>query len=353
MDISTVMGGVATLSWLAVIAVVVVVIARAARGQGTKGAVTWVLVVILVAMLLTTVSAGIVYIQPEERGVVLSAFAEKGYREEALQPGLRWVIPFAEQVVRYSIAKDTYTMSIAHLEGQIPGDDSVAARTRDGQEIFVDASVIYSVDPDQVIDVHIAWQKRYADGLIRPVSRGIIRAAVSQFDVDEVNSTKRFEFVTQIETELFQALQENGLLMDEFVLRNITFSEEYAAIIEQKQIEEQRILQEENIVEQRIQQAEQARQTADGLADARVIEATGEADAIVITAEAQAEARVIQATAEAQALQLIADVLRDNPDLLTFEYIDKLAPGIQVMLVPSDNPYLLPLPALESGGSAE
>ena len=31
---------------------------------------------------------------------------------------------------------------------------------------------------------------------------------------------------------------------------------------------------------------------------------------------------------------------------MTFRYIDKLAPGIRVMLVPNDNPYLLPLPDL-------
>ena len=35
-----------------------------------------------------------------------------------------------------------------------------------------------------------------------------------------------------------------------------------------------------------------------------------------------------------------------NPQLLNYRYIEKLAPGIQVMLVPNDNPYILPLPEL-------
>ena len=60
----------------------------------------------------------------------------------------------------------------------------------------------------------------------------------------------------------------------------------------------------------------------------------------------RAEARLIEAKAEKDALELIASALRDNPDLLTFEYIQKLSPGIQVMLVPSENPFLLPLPSL-------
>ena len=89
-------------------------------------------------------------------------------------------------------------------------------------------------------------------------------------------------------------------------------------------------------MQQREQEAEQARRVAEGQADAAVIEAQGRADA-----------RIIEAEAEQEALLLIAEALRDNPDLITFEYIQKLSPGIQVMLVPSDNPYLLPLPSLD------
>jgi regulator of protease activity HflC (stomatin/prohibitin superfamily) len=105
--------------------------------------------------------------------------------------------------------------------------------------------------------------------------------------------------------------------------------------VEQKQIAEQLALQAVFVVQQRQQEAEQARQVAQG-----------QADAAVIAAQGRAEARVIEARAEAEALNLIADALRDNPAVITFEYIQKLAPGIQVMLVPSDNPFLLPLPSL-------
>jgi hypothetical protein len=66
----------------------------------------------------------------------------------------------------------------------------------------------------------------------------------------------------------------------------------------------------------------------------------------VINAKGSAESRLIQADAEAKALELIAQALQDNPDLLQYTYISKLSPGIQVMLVPSNAPYLLPLPTL-------
>jgi len=135
--------------------------------------------------------------------------------------------------------------------------------------------------------------------------------------------------------------------MDDFILRNITFSQEYAASVEQKQVAEQNARQAAFVVQQREQEAEQARKVASGQADASVIQSKGDAEAIVIQARANAEARVIQAEAEANALEKIAEALNNNPDLLTYQYINKLSPGISVMLVPSGSPYLLPLPDME------
>jgi regulator of protease activity HflC (stomatin/prohibitin superfamily) len=185
--------------------------------------------------------------------------------------------------------------------------------------------------------VHIAWQNRYTDELIRPLARGIIRDVISQFGVEQVVTSQRDEMVKQIREALTNKLAENGLTLLDFLLRNITFSPEYSASIEQKQIAEQQAQQAKLVVESKRQEAEQARQTAQGAADAAVIRAKGDADA-----------RILQAQAEAKALELIAAALKENQELLTYQYISKLAPGIQVMLVPNDTPYLLPLPNMGS-----
>ena len=336
MNIASVLQGFSALLWLVVLVLIGLAVMRASRRLKVGVLSTAIIATVILALLTTTVSAGLVFVQPDERGVVISALAPNGYREQALQPGLRWIIPYFESVVRYPISKQTYTMSIAPLEGMVQGDDSVAARTADGQEIFLDASVIYAIDPQHVVEVHIAWQNRYTNELVRPLTRGVIRDAVSQYGVQAVYSTKRNELTQNIVEQLRKKLADNGLLLTDFVLRNITFSPEYAASVEQKQIAEQQAQQARFVVEQRKQEAEQARQQAQGQADAVVIRAKGDADA-----------RLIQAEAEAKALELIAAALEDKPDLLTYQYITKLAPGIQVMLVPNNAPYLLPLPTLQ------
>jgi len=333
MQITILVSALAAFSWLVVVGFLALAVLRARQGKKARGAVTGIIAGVIAGIVLSTISAGLVFIQPQERGVVISAIAPDGYRKDIMQPGLRWLIPYAENVKTYSISKETYTMSIAQLEGEIQGDDSIAARTADGQEVYIDASIIFSLNPAEVLNVHIVWQDRYVEGLVRPTVRGVIRDAVSQFRVNEVYSTRRDELKQQMEDEMRAAMEENGLILSDFVLRNITFTPEYAASIEQKQIAEQLAQQAEYIVEQRRQEAEQARQVAEGTKDAAILAAEGRAESVVI-----------EAKAEAEALQLIAEVLSANPQLLNYRYIEKLAPGIQVMLVPNDNPYLLPLP---------
>lgn len=337
MDVASIVRIMATMAWLLFFALIAVAVVRASRNRPVKGLTTAIIVLGVSALLLSIAGAGLVFVRPEDRGVVISAISPQGYRQVALEPGLHWIIPFFESVITYPISQQTYTMSIAPNEGSIIGDDSITARTADGQEIFVDASVIFSLDPQKVVGVHIAWQDRYSIDLVRPLARGVIREVVSQYGVEEVVSTQRTEMSNQINDRMRQELVENGLLMSNFILRNITFSPEYAASVEQKQIAEQQAQQARLVVEQRRQEAEQARQQAQGVADSVVIRAKGDA-----------ESRLIQAEAESRALEFIASVLQNNPDLLTYQYITKLSPNIQAMLLPNNQPFLFPLPTMEA-----
>jgi len=333
MNIVDVIRSLAGFAWLAAIGLGVFAIARTSRNQGTKGLRPIVVVLLVVALLLTTAGAGLVFLQANEYGVVISAFQPNGYRTEALGPGLHWILPFVESVQKYSIARQTYTMSSTSSEGTVQGDDSIQARTKDGQQIFIDASVIYAADPTQLIQLHITWQNRYEENVVRPVARAAIRNAVSQFGVEELVSTKRGELEQAIRTEIETKLKANNIIMSDFLMRNIRFSDEYAAAVEQKQVAEQQAQQAKFVVESKKQEAEQARQIAQG-----------QADAAVISAQGAAEAQIIQAEAQAQANDLIGQSLQQNPEILQYQYILKLAPGVQTIFIPSGNQFILPLP---------
>lgn len=333
MNIAEFIKALAGFSWMAVIGLGALAIARASRKQGTKGITSLALGVLVLAIVLTVAGAGLVFIEPTHAGVVITVLGEGGMRPEPLLPGLHWIVPFVERVELYPTTTQTFTMARTASEGETQGLITVEARTSDGQRIFVDSSVIYRIEPSAVIQIHKTWQGRYQDDLILPQARGIIRDAVSQYRVEEVLSTKRFEMTSLISNQLQQVMSENGLTLVDFVLRDITFTEEYAQSIEQKQIAEQQALQAKFVVEQKKQEAEQARQVAQGQADAAVIAAKG-----------AAEARLIQAEAEAKANELIGQSLQNNPQILQYQYILKLAPGVQTIFIPSGNQFILPLP---------
>lgn len=333
MNIAEFIKALAGFAWVAVIGLGVLAITRASRNQNAKGITSLVIGMIILAVVLTLVGAGLVFIEPTEAGVVITILGSGGLRPEPLIPGLHWIVPFIERVELYPTTTQTFTMARTASEGETQGLITVEARTSDGQRIFVDSSVIYKIEPTAVIEIHKTWQRRYQDDLILPQARGIIRDAVSQYRVDEVLSTKRFDMTNTVTAQLRDIMAENGLTLVDFVLRDITFTEEYAQSIEQKQIAEQQALQAAFVVESKKQEAEQARQIAQGQADAAVIAAKGAAEAQIIQAEAQAEAN-----------ELIGQSLQENPEILQYQYILKLSPGVQTIFIPSGNQFILPLP---------
>ncbi len=285
-----------------------------AKGMQTKVRTGGVIALVVAGLALNMVATGLVTIAQNERGLVKNSFT--GVRLPTLEPGVHFVVPFVESVKRYSVGQETYTMSKTASEGEIKGDDSVTARTSDGQEVFIDASVTYRIDPAQLISLFERFgfaDDNWKEVLVRPQTRSIIYNRAASYKVEEVYSTKREVLQKQIEDELRTVLAKNGLTLESLLLRNVTFNAEYAKSIEEKQVAQQNAERARFLVEQERQEAERVRVAAQGRADAAVTSAKGEA-----------ESQVIRAKAEAESLSLIAAQLRNNPNLLTFRYIEKL-----------------------------
>jgi regulator of protease activity HflC (stomatin/prohibitin superfamily) len=323
--------------WATFFTYVIVYVALNARRRGLRPALRdlvtlrWLLIFLIVLLVVTYINLAAVFIEPQEVGVVVSVSSPQGYQDRPKRSGLHWISPFFDQLYRYPIYWQTYTMAADPVEGARTGDDSIRARTSDGQHVSLDTSLIFQIDPEQAVRVHIDWQGRYIEDFARPVTRGVVRTYVSQYTADEVNSSRRLALESDINLALSDQFAQMGFVLDRFILRNIAFSPEYADAVERKQIAEQGVVESEY-------KAQQVRALAQG-----------EADAVVITAEADAEAIRLRAQAESTALDLIKQALGQDQSLLTYRYIDKLSPSIRTMLVPNNMPYLLPLPQLDAG----
>ena len=161
----------------------------------------------------------------------------------------------------------------------------------------------------------------------------------ARYKVEDVYGVKRTELQQVINDQLAAEFTKQGLILEAFQLRNITFSPEYAQSIEQKQIAQQQSEQAKLLVQKSQQEADQLR--------AKV---KGEADAVVLRATGDSQAAVTRAQGDAEALKLIADALKTNPDLLTYTYIQKLAPNVGLIMLPAggNNPFILNLNDLQN-----
>lgn len=275
-----------------------------------------------VSFFLIVVGASLVSAAPNERMVVFNRVS--GNLGDPKGPGLHFINPLTTSYKIYDLSRQTYTMSAVTYEGDLPTDDAVPARTSDGQEVFIDLTIIYNINPDGVNDLHQKWPNdRYRTELIRPLMRSVVRDVVSEFPVESVYQ-ERATIDSRITETIESALSGEGLMLVDILVRNVTFTDEYAQAIENAQVAEVRIREEEFRIQEVENQAKQVEARAEGVANARVIEAEG----------------------EAKALQLIADVIEDNPDLLQYQYIVNLSDNVQIIALPADSPYIFDFPSL-------
>ncbi len=321
----------AMVGWgLAVLGVIMTAMAISRSNAPRKLAFGLIIAGVLSGSLLTIVNAGLIEVQPNEVSVVFRRLGgdADSLLDQPLGPGLHWVIPFIDAPTIYSTSRQTVDMLAA---SNIPGRSAVVALTRDGQQVSIDATVIFAIDPARVNEVHKRWQQGYVDGLVVPAVREEIRNAIAGMSVEEVYQN-RGSLPDQIEETLRPRLEDEGFLLIDVILRNITFSQEFVAAIEAKQVAEQEAERARN-------EAERARISAQGVADAARIQAEGEAQATLIRAEAEAEA-----------LRMINEVLQENPQLILYRYVDLLADNVRLIILPADSPFLFDLQSLESFG---
>jgi len=277
--------------WLMVIGGGAIAIMSASQNRPARPGIMLALAGLVIGVLFFIASSGLIVIGPTEVAVVFQSVGgdpnNNGLWSTPLGPGVHIIAPIVNEVYPYSTEVRTYTMSKTSNEGSVGGDDSVAVRTSDGQQVYIDVSVLYAVDPAKANFVHLKYRNRYEDDFVRPTVRAAVRDVISGYKVEDLYGNKRSEIESQIQDFVKAQFPENGLVLKSLLLRNITFSEEFIKAVEQKQVAQQ--------------QAEQAKQEADRN---RTL-AQGLADAAVTAAQGQANATVAQAKGDAQAIQLL------------------------------------------------
>lgn len=250
----------------------------------------------LVLLLVLLVSS--VRVVPVGHALVIFNTVTKSFR---LAPqGVTVVWPVISQTQMYDLRRIEYTMSKATGEGRrAEVDDSLWSPTQEGLQVGIDITVWHHLDPQRLTDIHQKIGPSYEDKIIRPAVRSIIRMVISEYGVMEVYSAKRAIIQDEINVKLKQLVEKDGFVIDEVVLRDVRFTDEFTKAIEAKQIAQQSAEQMKYVLEKE---------------------------------QREAERKVIEATGRAKAIETINEALRQNPNYIRYLYVDKLSDKISVIV---------------------
>lgn len=227
-----------------------------------------------------------------------------GLRPTPLAEGLHILLPVIESPISYDIRTQTYTMASQRTEGIIQADDALKVLSADGQEISLDVSVRFRLNPDQVSHLHQTIGPNYLDKVIRPEVRTVMRNELALHRAIAVFSDEREQIQGNVEAQLTEVFNENDLILQNVLLRNVRFSEQFQTAIEQKQIAEQ----------------EKERERF-----------------LVAKAELEKQRVVILAEGEAKSIELQGQVLKEHPEVIQLDYVRKLAPGTRAIISDPDS----------------
>ncbi|MDP4008123.1 MAG: prohibitin family protein [Candidatus Peregrinibacteria bacterium] len=236
---------------------------------------------------------------------VMFDYTRGGVLENERGEGIQFKIPIIQKATIFNVRTQEYTMSIAAGEGYKYENDAIEARSKDGQVVFIDGTALFHIAKD---DASIIYQTLGTEidvitKVVRPKARETVREVVGRFNSLDLVSEKRSEISDLINDELKASFAVDNVTMEEFIIRNVSFSEEFAAVIEQKEIARQNILT-----------AEYRKQEAEALKAKKIIEAE----------------------ADAESIRLKGDALRSNPEVIQLEFVDKMAGDIKWGILPDN-----------------
>ncbi|HEY9684630.1 MAG TPA: prohibitin family protein [Oculatellaceae cyanobacterium] len=243
-------------------------------------------------------AAGTMVIVPAgSRGAVFNAI--HGVEKRTLNEGTHFLVPILETPVLYEVRTQTYTMSHSFDEGEKQGDDSVACLSADGQKVHIDVSVRYHLNAEEIYKLHDQIGPQYLAKIIRPEAQTVIRNIVSNYTVTQLYSSARQEIQDQMKEQMKAGLGKYNIILDDLLLRNIAFSDAFATAIEQKQVA--------------LQEAERMKY-------------------VLQREELEKQRKVIAAAGDAEAIRRRAAALKENPQLIKYEYVQKLAPNVKAVI---------------------
>lgn len=275
-------------------------------------------------------------IEEGERGILST---NGKYSDQALLPGLHFIIPVIQKVyvVDTKVRIINYASSIeaggGSMSSGIGVKPAITVLDKRGLPVAIELTVQYRLNAQVAAQTISNWGFSWEDKIVNPVVRDIVRNVIGKYDA-EMLPQMRNTIATEIETgirESVAGLENSPADLQSVQLREIVLPDKVKEQIERVQIAKQEVQRAEQEVQKAQQDALKRAAEAKGVAEKARIEAQGAADAITIEAEAKSKANALIAkslTSDLIRLEQIQvqgkfnEALKENKDAKIF-----LTPG--------------------------
>ncbi len=148
--------------------------------------------------------------------------------DSSLKEGLNLKIPYLEKIVKVNIK-----VQKAELDTE--------SSSKDLQTIKTKLAVNYRVDSDNAVNLYKTVGNSYEETILIPAIQESIKSAMSQYTAEQT-ITKRNEVSDKCLEEIQEKVKKYGIVVEDFNIIDLDFSDAYNQAIEEKQVAEQKVL---------------------------------------------------------------------------------------------------------------
>ncbi|AAL54952.1 prohibitin family protein [Halophage HF1] len=271
--------------------------------------------VVMAFMLLTAGAVGGMAWEPVDEGNVAVVTEWGDATGEVLQPGANWITPVKHNTVELSTRQQAYTMTSNPGEGAKDYADPIVVKTADGVEATFDVTVRYQLpnDPEAVTDFYTDYRtlENAEKRMIRTTLAKQMLVTTGSMKTSEVyTSAGQTEITMDARSQLEEKFADTGLVLDSVQITKVNFPQSYEKSITEKEVAQQRELK---------------------------------AEAEVEVAKQEARAQIEKARGEAKSNEIVAQSVRNNPELIQIRYIEaiKNSDGKTIYLPSDETPTLV------------
>lgn len=146
-------------------------------------------------------------------------------------------------------------------------DELLDVIASNGLAIKLDTSVLYHINPKQVVALQEDIGPQYYDKILEPMLRSEARRVIGRYTPEEIYSTKRDIIEREIREGLRKKIEGKHLVLEAVLIRNVELPETIRRAIDEKLTAEQEVLKMKYVIEVASANADRKRIEAQGIAD--------------------------------------------------------------------------------------